>query len=85
MEAKGMNIGSEMMIVICWFFDPPTNMNYGYFTPDFSDVDVPLDEGIDYEDNVTSKLQKSRSNSAISTRSLCSALGSHMEIRAKST
>jgi hypothetical protein len=60
-------------------------MNYGYFTPDFSDVDVPLDEGIDYEDDVSSSFQKSRSDSAISTRSLCSALGSQMEIRAKST
>lgn len=59
-------------------------MNYGYPTPDFSDVDIPLDEGIDYEGDLSSNLEKFRSSSAISTQSLCSALGSHMEIRAKS-
>ncbi|XP_062582544.1 uncharacterized protein LOC134244303 [Saccostrea cucullata] len=59
-------------------------MNYGYFTPDFSEADIPLDDGIDYEGDLTSNLEEFRSNSVISTRSLCSALGSHMEIRAKS-
>lgn len=59
-------------------------MNYGYPTPDFLEADIPLDEGIDYDGDLSSNLEEFRSNSAISTQSLCSALGSHMEIRAKS-
>lgn len=68
----------------CSSFDLPADMNYGYPTPDFSEADIPLDEGIDYEGDLSSNLEEFRSNSAISTQSLCSALGSHMEIRAKS-
>ena len=63
-------------------------MNYGMITPDLDEDldDVPLDEGIDYDtpSPEPANLEFFRSYSEISTRSLCSAMGSYMAIREKS-